>query len=151
MRAIVQRVNHAKLSVDDKLVSSIGHGLLVYLGVCQDDNESDVYYLAKKISGLRIFKDSEDKMNLSVKDVGGEILLVSNFTIYGDCSRGNRPNFMYAMEPQKANELYKMLKLELEKHDIHVETGMFGEHMHILVENDGPINIILSSPNTINV
>lgn len=143
MRAIVQRVNKATLSVNNKVVSKIGNGLLIFLGVGLDDNIEKTQILAKKIASLRVFRDQNDKMNLSVKDVGGEIMVVSNFTIYADCTRGNRPNFSNAMQPTLANEIYIDFINKIKELSIPVSSGIFGEHMHIEVENDGPINIIL--------
>ena len=143
MKAIIQRVNFASLKVNERLVSEIGNGLLIYLGVGVNDEPSMISQLAKKIAGLRIFRDQNDKMNLSVVDVKGEIMLVSNFTLYADVTRGNRPNFANAMNGQDALALYNKLIEELRSYDIKVVTGEFGEHMHIDVQNDGPVNIIM--------
>lgn len=142
MRAVIQRIDMAKLSVDKKLVSEIGKGLIVYLGICQTDKEKNADMLAKKIADMRIFRDENEKMNLSVKDIKGEILVVSNFTIYADCSRGNRPNFMYAMQSNEANQLYEYFIMKLKQQGVGVKTGQFGEHMEIQQVNNGPINII---------
>lgn len=143
MRAVVQRVDRAVLIVDGKPVSQIGKGLVVYLGVGQNDEEKNADNLAKKVADMRIFRDENDKLNLSVKDVKGEILVVSNFTIYADCSRGNRPNFMYAKASQEANVLYEYFVTQLRRQGVTVKTGVFGEHMSIEQTNNGPINIIV--------
>lgn len=143
MKAIIQRVNFARLRVGNELVSEIGNGLLIYLGVGTDDEQSKLCHLAKKIAGLRIFRDQDDKMNLSVLDVKGEIMIVSNFTLYADVTRGNRPNFSNALNSKDAFVLYDKLVEALKSYNIKVVTGVFGEHMHIDVQNDGPVNIII--------
>ncbi len=143
MRAILQRVNFASLKVNERLVSKIENGLLIYLGISANDDQTKIAQLAKKILNLRIFKDQNDKMNYSVLDVKGEIMLVSNFTLYADATRGNRPNFAGAMDSLNALVLYNNLVDELRKFNINVVTGEFGKHMHIDVQNDGPVNIIL--------
>lgn len=143
MRAVIQRVDNAKLTVEEKTVSKIDKGLVVYLGINQNDTIKNANNLAKKIADLRIFRDENCKLNLSVKNIGGQILVVSNFTIYADCSRGNRPNFMYAMKSENANVLYEFFVTELKSQGIEVKTGMFGEHMTIEQTNNGPINIIV--------
>lgn len=144
MKLVVQRVHSCKLSVDNKLVSEIKQGLVVYVGFNQNDTKEHFDWFVNKICGLRIFRDENDKINLSVKDVKGEIMIVSNFTLYADCSRGFRPNFMYAMESQKAREFYEELLAKFKSvHPYKVCSGMFGEHMEIQQENDGPINIVI--------
>jgi len=143
LRAILQRVNFASLKVNERLVSKIENGLLIYLGISVNDDQTKIAQLAKKILNLRIFKDQNDKMNYSVLDVKGEIMLVSNFTLYADATRGNRPNFAGAMDSLNALVLYNNLVDELRKFNINVVTGEFGKHMHIDVQNDGPVNIIL--------
>ncbi len=145
MKAIVQRVLKADLKVDGKLISEIGKGLVVFLGVGQGDEENDLLKLAAKISKLRIFEDENGKMNLSIKDVSGQILLVSQFTLYGDCRHGNRPSFIMAEKPERANQLYENMKTLLENENIPVKTGVFGADMKINVLNDGPVTIILDS------
>lgn len=145
MKAVVQRVLSANLKVDGKLISEIGKGLVVFLGVGQGDDESDLQKISTKISKLRIFEDDNGKMNLSINDVGGEILLVSQFTLYGDCRHGNRPSFITAEKPERANELYKQAKVMLEESNITVKMGIFGADMKIDVLNDGPVTIILDS------
>lgn len=145
MKAVVQRVLKADLKVDGKLISEIGKGLVVFLGVGQGDEENDLLKLAAKISKLRIFEDENGKMNLSIKDVSGQILLVSQFTLYGDCRHGNRPSFIMAEKPERANQLYENMKTLLENENIPVKTGVFGADMKINVLNDGPVTIILDS------
>lgn len=145
MKAVVQRTLSASLKVDGKLISEIDKGLVVFLGVGQGDEEGDLIKLAAKISKLRIFEDANGKMNLSIKDIGGQILLVSQFTLYGDCSHGNRPSFIMAEKPERANSLYEQMKYLLEKENIPIQTGVFGADMKIDVLNDGPVTIILDS------
>lgn len=144
MKAVIQVVGQAQLSVEDKLISKIGHGLVVFFCVEQGDLEANLPYFAKKIANLRIFSDENDKTNLSVKDVGGEILLVSQFTLAGDCSQGNRPYFASAEAPERANKMYLQLASLIEKdHNIPVKLGAFGEHMIINQTNLGPFTILL--------
>lgn len=145
MRAVVQRVLSANLKVDGKLISKIGRGLVVFLGVGQGDDESDLIKITSKIAKLRIFEDENKKMNLSVKDVNGEVLFVSQFTLYADCRHGNRPSFINAEKPERANELYMKGQMLLEKENIVVKTGIFGADMKIDVLNDGPVTIIVDS------
>ena len=145
MKAVVQRVKQTKLKVDGALVSEIPFGLTVFLGVKSGDSEKDGEYLAKKIAALRIFEDENGKMNLSVKDVGGEILLVSQFTLYGDASKGNRPSFSFAERPERANELYEYTLSALKNQGVIVKKGVFGADMQIEQHNDGPVTILLES------
>ena len=145
MRAVVQRVLSANLKVEGKLISEIGKGLLVFLGVGQGDKESDLVKIISKISKLRIFEDENGKMNLSIKDVGGEVLFVSQFTLYADCKHGNRPSFIQAEKPERAKELYLKGKILLEEENIFTKTGIFGADMKIDAINDGPVTIILDS------
>ena len=145
MKAVVQRVLRADLKVDGKLISEINKGLVVFMGVGQGDEEGDIIKLAAKISKLRIFEDANGKMNLSIKDIDGQILLVSQFTLYGDCSHGNRPSFIMAEKPERANSLYEQMKYLLEKENIPIQTGVFGADMKIDALNDGPVTIILDS------
>ncbi len=147
MRAVLQRVINANLKVDGKLISEIGKGLVIFLGVGKEDSEVDVKVLSDKISKLRIFEDENGKMNLSIKDIGGEILLVSQFTLFADCRHGNRPSFFDAMNPEEANNLYKNMENSLKNAQISVKTGVFGADMKIAVLNDGPVTIILDSAN----
>ncbi len=145
MKAVVQRVKQTSLSVEGELISSIPFGLTVFLGITVGDSEKEVAYLAKKIANLRIFEDEQGKMNLSVKDVGGEILLVSQFTLYGDCSHGNRPSFTLAERPEKAEPLYELAKAQIAAYGIPVKTGIFGADMQISQRNDGPVTILLEA------
>lgn len=143
MRAVVQRVKKTTLKVDGELISEIPFGLTVFLGVKVGDTEKEAAYIAKKIAGLRIFEDENGKMNLSVKDVGGEVLLVSQFTLYGDASHGNRPSFTLAERPEKAEPLYEYAVKELSAHGVTVKKGVFGADMQIEQWNDGPVTILL--------
>ena len=145
MRLVIQRVDSATLTVDGQIISHIDKGFCVYVGAKVGDTKKDCEYLAKKLCGLRIFRDQNDKMNLSLKDVDGQILLVSNFTLYADCSRGYRPNFSNALNPQDANELYLYLTELIKQNQIPVKNGVFGAHMKIDVKNNGPVNIVLDS------
>ena len=145
MRAVVQRVKKTRLSVDGKTVSEIPFGLTVFLGVKVGDTEKEAAYLAKKIAGLRIFEDENGKMNLSVKDVGGEVLLVSQFTLYGDASHGNRPSFTLAERPERAEPLYEFTVQELSSYGVTVKKGVFGADMKIEQFNDGPVTILLEA------
>ena len=142
MRAVIQRVKHTTLSVDGRLVSEIPFGLAVYLGVKVGDSDGMPAVMAKKIAALRIFEDENGKMNLSVCDVGGEIMLISQFTLYGDCSHGNRPSFIAAERPERANALYEATRDELISRGMTVKTGIFGADMKIEQFNDGPVTII---------
>lgn len=145
MKAVVQRVKQTRLSVDGKMVSEIPFGLTVFLGVKTGDTEKEGAYIAKKIAGLRIFEDENGKMNLSVKDVGGEVLLVSQFTLYGDASHGNRPSFTLAERPEKAESLYEYVVKELSAYGVTVKKGVFGADMKIEQFNDGPVTILLEA------
>ncbi len=145
MRAVVQRVKRAEVRVESELVSQIGPGLLVLVGVSKDDEEKDVRYLAGKITGLRIFEDQNGKLNLSVKDVGGEVLLVSNFTLYGDSRKGKRPSFDRAAPPEKAEQLYLLLAEQIAAEGVPVKTGRFRAYMEVELVNDGPVTILLDS------
>lgn len=142
MKAVIQRVKATKLSVDGRTVSQIPFGLAVYLGVKVGDTESEAQTVAKKIAALRVFEDDCGKMNLSVKDIGGEILLISQFTLYGDCSHGNRPSFTMAERPEKAEPLYVSVAGHLRGYGITVKQGVFGADMKIEQYNDGPVTVI---------
>jgi len=145
LRAVVQRVSKASVSVDGKMLSSISRGLLVLLGVAEDDTETDAKYLADKIAGLRIFEDESEKMNLSVIDIGGDVLVISQFTIYGDCRKGRRPSFTEAAKPPKAQELYESYIACLAETGLSPKTGLFQAYMQVELLNDGPVTIMLDS------
>lgn len=145
MRAVVQRVSNAKVVVENSIVGEINKGLLVLLGVGNDDLEKDILYLKEKILGLRIFEDGNEKMNLSLLDIKGELLIVSQFTLYGDVRKGRRPNFMNAASPDKAEKMYLDLVKACREEGIKVETGRFGEHMDVELINDGPVTIMIDS------
>lgn len=142
MKAVIQRVGRTALSVDGSLVSEIPFGLAVYLGIRVGDTAAQAEQLAKKLAALRIFEDENGKMNLSLKEVGGEILLISQFTLYGDCSHGNRPSFTLAERPERANELYEYTARILRGYGYTVKQGVFGADMKIEQFNDGPVTII---------
>lgn len=145
MRAVIQKVKKASVSVDNKLVSEIVYGFMILLGVKDTDKEEDIEYIKKKISKLRIFEDNEGKMNLSLKDVGGEILMVSQFTLYGDARKGNRPSFSQSAKADKAEKYYEILINQLKEEGFKVKTGIFQTHMEVSLVNDGPVTIILDS------
>lgn len=143
MRLVIQRVKNAKVDIDGKTVSSIGKGLLVLLGVTHEDTKETVDYLVKKLCKLRVFEDENGKMNLSIKEVEGKLLIVSQFTLYADCSRGNRPSFVNAAKPDFANELYEYFCEKCKEEQIEVQKGIFGADMKVSLLNDGPVTIIL--------
>ena len=149
MRAVVQRVSRAKVTIsaagNDQISGEIGPGLLVLLGVTHEDTESDATYLAEKISGLRIFEDSEGKMNRSVQDTGGSVLVVSQFTLYGDVRRGKRPSFDAAAPHEQARRLYEFLVERIRAAGLRCETGRFQETMQVELVNEGPVTILLDS------
>lgn len=145
MRAIVQKVKKASVKVSDEKISEIGLGLLVFVAVTDTDTEKDIEYIKKKIEKLRIFEDSDGKMNLSVEDVGGELLIVSQFTLYGDARKGNRPSFINSSSADKAEKYYEILIQKLKDDGFKVETGKFQTHMKVSLINDGPVTIQLDS------
>ena len=145
MRAIVQRVKETSLDVDGKRISKIPFGLTVFLGVQSGDTQKQADYIAKKIANLRIFEDEMGKMNLSVLQVGGEVLMVSQFTLYGDCSHGNRPSFTMAEKPELAEPLYEYTVQALKEYGVVVKKGVFGADMQIQQHNDGPVTILLEA------
>lgn len=145
MRAIVQRVKEARVEVDGETVGRIGEGVLVLLGAGKDDSEDDAEYLAEKILTLRIFEDAEGKMNLSVTDTGGEVLVVSQFTLYGDCRKGRRPSFDKASPPEAAEALYELFVAKLRESWAKVETGKFRAMMDVHLVNSGPVTLMLDS------
>lgn len=145
MRAVVQRVTHAHVTVAGEMVGEIGNGLVVLLGVARDDNQADVDYLAEKIPALRIFEDHEERMNFSVKDIGGGILIVSQFTLYGDVRRGLRPSWSEAAAPEVAEPLYEAFVSKTKESLSNVATGSFRRMMRVELVNDGPVTILLDS------
>ena len=148
MRAVVQRVSSSKVTVDGNITGEIKRGLLVLLGVTHEDTSKDVDYIIDKVLNLRIFEDEDEKMNLSLKDVEGELLVVSQFTLYGDCRKGRRPSFSTAARPELATKLYEEFIEKSRKEGIVTQTGQFGAHMMVDLTNDGPVTILLESNRT---
>lgn len=145
MRAVLQRVTEARVEVDGQIVGEIGAGLLVLLGVARDDSTSDADYLSEKIAHLRIFDDDQGKMNRSLVDTAGAMLVVSQFTLYGDARRGRRPSYSDAAEPEKANQLYEYFVDRVRRLGLKVETGVFQAMMKVTLTNDGPVTILMDS------
>ncbi|MDR5587001.1 MULTISPECIES: D-aminoacyl-tRNA deacylase [Clostridium] len=145
MRAVVQRVTSSNVKVDGNIVGSIGKGLNVLIGISKSDTLEDLKYIRDKVINLRIFEDEKEKMNLSLLDVKGELLIISQFTLYGDCRKGRRPNFMEAKGGEEAKELYEEFLSLLKESNLKVETGEFGADMKVEINNDGPVTIILDS------
>jgi len=145
MRAVVQRVKKSNVTVDDKITGKIGQGLMVLIGVEDGDSEKDADYIADKVCGLRIFEDEQGKMNLSVEDIGGEVLAVSQFTLLADARKGRRPSFTKAAAPDEANALYRKVIDKIESRNINVEEGVFQAEMMVEIHNDGPVTILLDS------
>jgi D-tyrosyl-tRNA(Tyr) deacylase len=145
MRAVAQRVSQASVKVNGTVTGSIKHGLLVFLGVGKEDTDKDINFIADKVVNLRVFEDTDNKMNLSVKDIGGAILLISQFTLYGNCRKGRRPDFTEAGLPELAKPLYEQTLLAIKEKSVPVETGIFAAHMDIESINDGPVTLILDS------
>ena len=145
MRAVVQRVSSSTVTVDGEVIGDINKGLLVLLGVTHEDSSKDVDYIIDKVLNLRIFEDENEKMNLSLKDVGGELLVVSQFTLYGDCRKGRRPSFSSAARPEVATKLYEEFIEKAKKEGIVTQTGQFGANMMVDLTNDGPVTILLES------
>jgi len=145
VKVVVQRVSEARVTVDDEVVGEIGIGLLLLVGIGQEDEDGDLVWMADKLSGLRIFEDADEKMNLAVTDVGGAILSVSQFTLYGDCRKGRRPNFMGAARPEQAEAMYDRFNGLLRERGIEVATGRFGAMMDVALVNDGPVTLIVDS------
>ncbi|WP_053957020.1 D-aminoacyl-tRNA deacylase [Inediibacterium massiliense] len=145
MRAVIQRVSQANVIVDENIKGKIKKGFLVLLGVEEDDDEKDVIYMAEKIINLRVFEDENEKMNLSLLDIKGEMLVVSQFTLLGDCRKGRRPNFMNAAHPEKANELYIKFIKKCREFKLNIQTGVFQAHMQVNLCNDGPVTMLVDS------
>ncbi|WP_448379021.1 D-aminoacyl-tRNA deacylase [Fervidobacterium sp.] len=145
MRAVVQRVAKASVTVDNEVVGKISNGIVILLGVGKDDTEEDAKYLAEKIVNLRIFDDKNGKMNLSLLDVKGQALIISQFTLYGDCRRGRRPSYSDSAPPDLAKALYEKFIELVKNYDVHVETGIFAAHMLVEIHNDGPVTLLLDS------
>lgn len=145
MRAVIQRVKTASITVENKIVGSIDNGLLIYLGICDNDDYCTCSKMADKIAKLRIFCDENDKMNLSISDVNGSFLVVSQFTLYANLHRGNRPSYDGAGKPEHAKMLYEYFINLLKQKGFSVENGIFGAHMHVCYENDGPVTILMDS------
>lgn len=143
MKVVIQRVKSSSVSVADEIVGEINQGLLILLGITHDDTKDQCDWLANKVINMRIFSDSEDKLNLSVKDIAGSILLISQFTLYAEAEKGNRPSFTSAARPETAKPLYEYFIDKLKANDIPVESGIFGADMQVKLINDGPITIIL--------
>ena len=150
MKFVIQRVSEASVRVDGEVVGSIGKGLMVLIGVSRDDDEAAADKMLKKLIGLRIFEDENEKTNLSLENVGGGLLLISQFTLYADCRRGNRPGFFYAGKPDRANELYEYIIAKAKESVPVVERGVFGAHMKVSLVNDGPFTIVLDSEELFN-
>ena len=148
MRAVVQRVTESSVTVDGQITGATDEGLVVLIGVEKGDTDKDAGYIADKVSGLRIFEDENEKMNLSVKDVGGSILAISQFTLLGDVRKGKRPSFITAEDPEIANRLYQQVCENIRNEGIKVETGIFQAHMLVKINNNGPVTILLDSRKT---
>lgn len=145
MKFVIQRVKHASVTVDNQVIGKIKEGFMVLIGVCEEDDKTIADKMVKKLIGLRIFKDENGKTNLDLHSVGGELLLISQFTLYADCKKGNRPSFINAANPEKANALYEYIISECKKQVEVVETGEFGADMKVELLNDGPCTIVLDS------
>lgn len=143
MRLVVQRVKNASVDVNGKTVGSIERGFLVLIGITHTDTKKIAEYLSKKLCNLRVFEDAEGKMNLKLKDVEGKLLIVSQFTLYADCTSGNRPSFIEAAKPEMANEIYEYFCSKCKEKEIEVQKGIFGANMDVKLTNDGPVTIIL--------
>lgn len=148
MRSVVQRVSEASVTIDDKIAGQIGRGLVVLLGIKQGDTEKDASWLAEKIVNLRIFEDDKGKMNLSLADIGGEMLIISQFTLFGDCRKGRRPGFSSAAPPELAEPLYRQFIEKVNNLEIKTATGIFQAEMAVQLTNDGPVTMLLDSEKT---
>lgn len=145
MKFVIQRVQHASVTVNNQVIGRIGKGFMVLIGICEEDNETIADKMVKKLIGLRIFEDENGKTNLDLHSVGGELLLISQFTLYADCKKGNRPSFVSAAKPEKASALYEYIISQCKKQVRVVETGEFGADMKVELLNDGPFTIVLNS------
>lgn len=147
MRAVVQRVSYSKVEVDNKIIGEIDKGLNVLIGISKEDSKEDIEYIVRKVLGMRVFEDDNEKMNYSLEDINGKVLLISQFTLYGDCRKGKRPDFMKAQGGELAKELYNELVEEFKKKlgEDRVQTGEFGADMKVSIENDGPVTLLLES------
>lgn len=143
MRVLLQRVSQARVEIDGEVVGAIGRGFVVLLGVAQDDGPAEAAWLANKVAGLRLFEDAEGKMNLALEDVGGSVLVVSQFTLYGDASRGRRPSFSHAAPPEQAEPLVEAFIAGLRDAGLTVATGRFGAMMEVIIHNDGPVTLLV--------
>jgi len=146
MRVVVQRVSEAAVEVDGEVVGQIGQGLLVLTGFCGGDDQAALEWMSQKLLGLRLFEDDQEKMNLSVQDVAGELLLVPQFTLYGDCRKGRRPSFTGAMQPDQASMLFDRFCELFSAADLPLQRGVFGAHMKVSLVNDGPVTVIIDTP-----
>ena len=145
MKLVVQRVKNANVSIENNIVGKINQGFVVLLGVSNEDTKENADYLVKKLLNLRVFSDNDDKMNLSIKDIEGELLIVSQFTLYANCKKGNRPSFIEAAKPEHAKPLYEYFINECRKENLNVQTGEFGADLQIELINDGPVTILLEN------
>lgn len=145
MRAVVQRVKSSKVQVDDRIIGEIGKGINLLVGISKEDTKEDIDYIVRKVLGMRIFEDEDGKMNYSLQDIGGELLVISQFTLYGDCRKGKRPDFMKAQGGEKAVELYNELVEAFKKEIPNLQTGEFGADMKVEIINDGPVTLLLES------
>jgi len=145
MRVVIQRAAKAEVRIDGEVAGKIGKGFMLLVGVTDGDTQADADYLAKKVAQMRVFEDAEGKMNLALNDVQGEVLSISQFTLYADCRHGNRPSFITAARPEVANPLYEYFNEQLRQYGLHVETGRFGADMKVDFINDGPVTILLDS------
>ncbi|MBP1947642.1 D-aminoacyl-tRNA deacylase [Virgibacillus litoralis] len=145
MKAVIQRANNASVSVAEDVIGEIDNGFVVLLGVTHEDTEEDAVYLVNKLVNLRVFEDENEKMNLSLKDVSGQVLSISQFTLFADTRKGRRPNFLHAAKPDHANKLYQHFNQLVQQQGVRVETGEFGEMMNIKLTNQGPVTVILDS------
>ena len=147
MKLILQRVKTAKVLINEEVFSSIGNGIAVFLGITNDDDITDIKYSIEKLINLRIFSDSDGKLNLSLLNVKGELMIVSNFTVYGNTKKGRRPSYTESADPKTAENLYNLFLDELLKYEVSFKTGIFREHMNVALENDGPVTLIIDSKN----